>query len=57
MNKHLKMVRAAIWDMRSQWRDLGQELGISLGTLEVVIGIAVHVVRERLRFVGIIISA
>ena len=35
MNKHLKMVRGVVWDMRASWRDLGVELGISVGALEV----------------------
>ena len=35
MDKHLKMVREAIWDVRAKWRDLGVELGINMGTLEV----------------------
>ena len=35
MDKHLKIVREATWDVRAKWRDLGIELGISVGTLEV----------------------
>ena len=35
MDKYLKTVRAATWDMRAKWRDLGVELRINMGTLEV----------------------
>ena len=35
MDKHLKIVREATWDVRAQWRDLGVELGINVGTLNV----------------------
>ena len=35
MDKYLKTVRAATWDVRAKWRDLGVELGINVGTLEV----------------------
>ena len=36
MDKHLKMVREATWDVRAKWYDLGVELGINVGTLEVI---------------------
>ena len=35
VDKHLKMVREVIWDVRAKWRDLGVELDINVGTLEV----------------------
>ena len=35
VDKHLKIVRGAIWDARASWRDLGVELGINVGTLDV----------------------
>ena len=35
MNKHLKIVRGVVWDMRAKWRELGVELDIDMGTLEV----------------------
>ena len=35
MNKHLKIVRGVVWNMRASWRDLGVELGISVGALDV----------------------
>ena len=35
MDKHLKAVRRSLWDMRANWRDLGAELGITVGTLDV----------------------
>ena len=35
VDKHLKMVREATWDVRAQWYDTGVELGISVGTLQV----------------------
>ena len=35
VDKHLKMVREATWDVRAQWYDIGVELGISVGTLQV----------------------
>ena len=35
MDKHLKTVREATWDVRAKWCDLGVELGITMGTLEV----------------------
>ena len=35
MDKHLKVVREVTWDVRSQWYNLGLELGISVGTLQV----------------------
>ena len=35
MDKHLKTVRETTWDVRAKWRDIGVELGISVGTLEV----------------------
>ena len=35
VDKHLKIVRAATWEMRTQWYDLGVELGINVETLKV----------------------
>ena len=35
VDKHLKVVREATWGVRAQWYDLGVELGISVGTLQV----------------------
>ena len=35
MDKHLKIVRAVTWEMRTQWYDLGVELGINVETLKV----------------------
>ena len=35
VDKHLKMVREAVWEIRANWRNLGTDLGITMGTLEV----------------------
>ena len=35
MDKQLKFVRLATWGMRTQWYDLGMELGIDVETLKV----------------------
>ena len=35
VDEHLKMVREAVWEIRANWRNLGMELGITTGTLEV----------------------
>ena len=35
VDKHLKMVREVTWDVRAHWYDIGVELKINLGTLEV----------------------
>ena len=35
-NFSLKLVRRAIWDIRSQWKDLGIELDMDIGTLKVL---------------------
>ena len=35
VDKHLKIVRAVTWEMRTQWYDLGLELGINVETLKV----------------------
>ena len=35
VDKHLKMAREATWDLRARWYDLGVQLGIGVGTLEV----------------------
>ena len=35
VDKHLKTVREATWDIRAKWHGLGVELGIKVGTLEV----------------------
>ena len=35
VDKHLKAVRAATWEMRTQWYNLGLGLGINVGTLKV----------------------
>ena len=35
----LGSLRKALWDMRAKWEDLGIDLGISIGTIEV----SVHV--------------
>ena len=35
MDKHLKIVREATWEIRSKWYDLGTELEIKDGTLQV----------------------
>ena len=35
VDKHLKIVRAVTWEMRTQWYDLGVELGINVETLKV----------------------
>ena len=35
VDKHLKTVRETTWDARAKWRDIGVELGIDIGTLEV----------------------
>ena len=35
VDKHLKMVREATWDVRPKWCNLGVQLGINVGTLEV----------------------
>ena len=35
MDKHLRTVRAATWNVRAQWRRLGVQLGISVGMLNV----------------------
>ena len=35
VDDHLKVVREATWGVRAQWYDLGVELGISVGTLQV----------------------
>ena len=35
IEKHLKRLREATWDLREKWWDLGLELGISVDTLQV----------------------
>ena len=35
IDNHLKVVREAIWDIRAMWYDLGTELNIKTGTLQV----------------------
>ena len=35
MDKHLKIVREATWEIRAKWYDLGTELEIKDGTLQV----------------------
>ena len=35
VDKHLKIVREAVWELRARWQDLGFQLGIPMGTLEV----------------------
>ena len=35
VDKHLKMVREVTWDVRAKWYDIGVELKVNLGTLEV----------------------
>ena len=35
MDKHLKMVREAAWDVRAKWYDLGVELGVEVEILDV----------------------
>ena len=35
VDKHLKLVREATWDVRAQWYRLGGELNVSNGTLKV----------------------
>ncbi len=32
---HLRVVRAAAWEVRAKWLFLGEELGIEEGTLDV----------------------
>ena len=39
VDKHLKIVRQATWDMRAKWYNLGLELGINDGTLQVCVTI------------------
>ncbi len=31
----LKVMRSALWEVRAEWRDLGIELGITVGTCDV----------------------
>ena len=35
VDKHLKIVRKATWDVRVKWYNLGLQLGIDVGTLNV----------------------
>ena len=35
MDKHLKVVREAVWDVRAKWYHLGVELGVEVETLDV----------------------
>ena len=35
MDKHLKIMREATWEIRAKWYDLGTELEIKDGTLQV----------------------
>ena len=35
VDKHLKVVREAVWEIRADWRYLAMELGINMGTLKV----------------------
>ena len=35
VDKHLKMVREVIWDVRAKWYNLGVQLVVNVGTLEV----------------------
>ena len=36
-DKHLRVVREVLWDLRTQWYDLGLELDITQSTLKVCI--------------------
>ncbi len=35
MDQHLKVVREATWEARAEWRCLGEQLGVTMGKLEV----------------------
>ena len=35
VDKHLKMVREVTWDVRAKWYNLGVELQLNVGTLNV----------------------
>ena len=37
VDQHLKVVREATWEARAKWKCLGEELGVTMGKLEVKI--------------------
>ena len=35
MDQHLKVVRETTWEARAKWKCLGEQLGVTMGKLEV----------------------
>ncbi len=35
VDQHLKVVREATWEVRAKWQRLGEELGVTIGKLQV----------------------